>query len=172
MSATAARAARRRAAALACLAAVVAVVTVAVGLYEDGARAAARRAAPAVHRRAGTRRRRPGSLLAIPCFVGAVALVNPLLKAKPLVFAAALFALTLVLRVVALRRAATARDFDRALAVLPRGEGKNEYLPTLAAFEYGPRFVLDRFAELVPALPGALRRPPAGPRDRHALPRA
>jgi hypothetical protein len=37
--------------------------------------------------------------------------------------------------------------------VLPRGEGKNEYLPSLPAFDYGTRFVLDRFAELVPALP-------------------
>jgi hypothetical protein len=37
--------------------------------------------------------------------------------------------------------------------VLPRGEGKNEYLPSLAAFDYGGRFFLDRFSELVPALP-------------------
>ena len=42
---------------------------------------------------------------------------------------------------------------DSALFVGPVGEGKNEYLPSLAAFEYGPRFVLDRFAELVPSLP-------------------
>jgi hypothetical protein len=90
--------------------------------------------------------------LALPCFVAGVALVKPLLGARPFVFAAGSFALTLVLRVV-LFAARNGGDFDRALEVLPRGEGKNEYLPTLAAFEYGTRFVLDRFAELVPALP-------------------
>jgi hypothetical protein len=90
--------------------------------------------------------------LAVPCFVAAVALVNPLFKPKPLLFAAALLGLTLVLRIV-LFASRLGGDFDRTLAVLPRGEGKNEYLPTMAAFEYGPRFVLDRFAELVPALP-------------------
>lgn len=92
-------------------------------------------------------------LLGVPCFAAATALVNPLLtKPKPLVFAAGILALTLVLRVV-LFAGRNGGDFDRALEVLPRGEGKNEYLPTLAAFEYGTRFVLDRFAELVPALP-------------------
>ena len=42
---------------------------------------------------------------------------------------------------------------DSALYVGISGEGKNEYLPSLAAFDYGPRFFLDRFAELVPSLP-------------------
>ena len=32
-------------------------------------------------------------------------------------------------------------------------EGPNEYLPALTALRYGPGFFLDRFAELVPALP-------------------
>jgi hypothetical protein len=32
-------------------------------------------------------------------------------------------------------------------------EAKNEYLPGLAALDYGPHVFLDRFAELVPALP-------------------
>jgi hypothetical protein len=32
-------------------------------------------------------------------------------------------------------------------------EGPNEYLPALPALEQGPRWFLDRFAELVPALP-------------------
>jgi hypothetical protein len=36
----------------------------------------------------------------------------------------------------------------------PEGfEGPNEYLPALTALRYGPGFLLDRFAELVPALP-------------------
>jgi hypothetical protein len=92
-------------------------------------------------------------LLAVPCFAAATALVNPMLKKpKPLVFGAAILGLTLILRVV-LFAARNGGDFDRALEVLPRGEGKNEYLPSLPAFDYGTRFVLDRFAELVPALP-------------------
>ena len=32
-------------------------------------------------------------------------------------------------------------------------EGANEYIPALGALQYGPGFFLDRFAELVPALP-------------------
>jgi hypothetical protein len=92
-------------------------------------------------------------LVTIPCFVAAVALVPYLLRLEPARFAGALYATTLILRVtLATGRGGTHR-LDSALFVGPRGEGKNEYLPSLAAFDYGPRFVLDRFAELVPALP-------------------
>ncbi len=91
--------------------------------------------------------------MAIPCFAAAVALVPALLKARAGVFAAALFVITAVLRVsLSTARGGTHR-LDSALFVGPVGEGKNEYLPSLAAFDYGPRFVLDRFAELVPSLP-------------------
>jgi len=133
------------------VAAVLAVATVAVGLYEDAnGRLLGVPHPPFI---GAWNPQATGWLwLAIPCFAVGVALVQPLLKAKSLAFAAGIFALTLVLRVV-LFAARNGGDFDRALAVLPRGEGKNEYLPTLAAFEYGTRFVLDRFAELVPALP-------------------
>jgi hypothetical protein len=90
---------------------------------------------------------------AIPCFVGAVALVPSLLRARAGVFAAALFAITLILRVaLSVARGGTHR-LDSSLYVGVRGEGKNEYLPSLAAFDYGPRFFVDRFAELVPSLP-------------------
>ena len=69
------------------------------------------------------------------------------------VFAAALFVVTLILRVALnVARGGTHR-LDSSLFVGVRGEGKNEYLPSLAAFDYGPRFFLDRFAELVPSLP-------------------
>jgi hypothetical protein len=46
----------------------------------------------------------------------------------------------------------------------PRGsfEAKNEYLPGLPALSYGPRFFLDRFAELVPALPVNVAGHPPG----------
>src|SRR6478752_6011201 len=92
-------------------------------------------------------------VVAVPCFIGAVALVPTLLRARPVVLAVALFVVTLTLRLVLNFVRLGTGQLDRALTVGPRGEGKNEYLPSLAAFDYGPRFVLDRFAELVPALP-------------------
>jgi methylthioxylose transferase len=92
-------------------------------------------------------------IAAIPCFVVAVALVPRLLRSRPAVFAAGLFVVTLVLRLVLAAARQGPYAWHRAFDVLPRGEGKNEYLPALPAFDYGPRFVLDRFAELVPALP-------------------
>src|SRR3954470_18153785 len=92
-------------------------------------------------------------LVTIPCFVAAVALVPHLMRLKPARFAAALYATTLVLRVTLNTGRGGTNQLDRALFVGPKGEGKNEYLPSLAAFDYGPRFVLDRFAELVPSLP-------------------
>ena len=60
---------------------------------------------------------------------------------------------TLILRVTLnVARGGTNR-LDSSLYVGVRGEGKNEYLPSLAALDHGPRFFLDRFAELVPSLP-------------------
>jgi hypothetical protein len=92
-------------------------------------------------------------VVALPCFVAAVALVPAILRARGPVFAAALFVVTLILRVSLNTARGGTNALDRALFVGPKGEGKNEYLPSLAAFDYGPRFVLDRFAELVPSLP-------------------
>jgi methylthioxylose transferase len=92
-------------------------------------------------------------LVTIPCFVAAVALVPYLLRLKPALFAAGLYTTTLILRVTLNTGRGGTHQLDRALFVGPKGEGKNEYLPSLAAFDYGPRFVLDRFAELVPSLP-------------------
>jgi hypothetical protein len=92
-------------------------------------------------------------LVTIPCFVAAVALVPRLLAAREAVFAAGLFVVTVILRVTLNTGRGGTHQLDRALFVGPKGEGKNEYLPSLAAFDYGPRFVLDRFAELVPSLP-------------------
>lgn len=133
------------------VAAIIAAATVFVGLWEDGhGRLLGVPHPPFIG--AWNPEATLWLLAAIPCFVAAVALVNPLFRPPPLAFAAALFGITLVLRLV-LFAARLGTDYDRALEVLPRGEGKNEYLPTLAAFDYGPRFVLDRFAELVPALP-------------------
>jgi hypothetical protein len=93
----------------------------------------------------------PLMALAVPCFVVAVALVPRVLAAKPAVLAAALFAGTLALRILlAMGRRGPAK-LEQMFYL--DGEGKNEYLPSLAAFDYGTRFFIDRFAELVPALP-------------------
>jgi hypothetical protein len=75
-----------------------------------------------------------------------------LLRIPPTAFALAVFAFTLALRLAlgAVSRGADewSRVFDPASF-----EGPNEYLPALTALRYGPGFFLDRFAELVPALP-------------------
>jgi hypothetical protein len=75
-----------------------------------------------------------------------------LLTVRPAIFAAAVFALTLALR---LALGAASRGADEWARVLDPDsfEGANEYIPALAALRYGPDFFLDRFAELVPALP-------------------
>jgi methylthioxylose transferase len=75
-----------------------------------------------------------------------------LLTVRPAAFAAAVFALTLALR---LALGASSRGADEWSHVFdPDGfEGPNEYIPALAALRHGPGFFLDRFAELVPALP-------------------
>ena len=94
-------------------------------------------------------RANPWLLAAVPCFAAAVALTPRILKAPPLV----LFAVTLVLRLVLAAARQGSWAWQRPFVIGRFGEGQNEYLPSLAAFRYGPRFVLDRFAELVPALP-------------------
>jgi hypothetical protein len=90
-------------------------------------------------------------LVTIPCFVAAVLFVPTLLRAR--LFPLWIYVTTLILRVTLNTGRGGTNQLDRALFVGPKGEGKNEYLPSLAAFDYGPRFVLDRFAELVPSLP-------------------
>jgi hypothetical protein len=90
-------------------------------------------------------------LVTIPCFAAAVALVPWLLRVRW--FPAWIYAITLILRVTLNTGRGGTHRLDSALFVGPNGEGKNEYLPSLAAFDHGPRFVLDRFAELVPSLP-------------------
>jgi hypothetical protein len=75
-----------------------------------------------------------------------------LLVLPPAAFALAVFALTLALR---LALGASSRGADQWSHVFDPAsfEGPNEYLPALSALRYGPGFFLDRFAELVPALP-------------------
>jgi len=81
-----------------------------------------------------------------------VALAPRLLRAGDRAYAAGVTMLGLA---VALSVSAVRGGSDAWWAVLDpaRGEGRNEYLAGLGATEYGARFLLDRFAELVPSLP-------------------
>lgn len=89
------------------------------------------------------------ALLALVAW-GAPRLLSPALP--PAGFAAAALGLTLALR---LALGAASRGADEWQRVLDPAsfEGANEYVPALTALRYGPGFLLDRFAELVPALP-------------------
>jgi hypothetical protein len=75
-----------------------------------------------------------------------------LLALPPAAFVLAVYGLTLALR---LALGATSRGPEgwTGMFDLDGFEGPNEYLPALSALRYGPGFLLDRFAELVPALP-------------------
>ena len=67
-------------------------------------------------------------------------------------FAAVVFAVTLVLRLALGAASDGAGQWPRVFD--PAGfEGPHEYVAALDALRYGPGFFLDRFAELVPALP-------------------
>ena len=94
----------------------------------------------------------PLLVVSIACFAAAVAVAPRLLSVPAPLFAAASFVLVLVLR---LALAAGSGGTAQWSAVFdPAGfEGPNEYLPALGALEFGAGFFLDRFAELVPALP-------------------
>ena len=91
-------------------------------------------------------------LLAIPAFAAAVALVPRTLRARPATFALSLYAGTLALRLVLAAARGGTEQWSHVFR-LTSFEGPNEYLPALGAFRYGTGFFLDRFAQLVPALP-------------------
>ena len=87
-------------------------------------------------------------------FAGAVGAAPRLLSRglPPAAFAATVFALTLALRLALGAASHGTGDWDHVFD--PDGfEGANEYVPALTALKYGPGVFLDRFAELVPALP-------------------
>ena len=89
------------------------------------------------------------ALLALAVWIGP-RLLSPALR--PAAFAAAVYALTLAPRLALGAASGGAEGWSRVFD--PDGfEGPNEYLPALTALRYGPGFFLDRFAELVPALP-------------------
>jgi methylthioxylose transferase len=109
--------------------------------------------------------------LSVACFAAAVAIAPRLLALGAWRFAAATFALTLVLQLVLAAGGGPGietwwRVFDAERSF----EGPNEYLPALGALTWGPGFFLDRFAELVPALPvHAAGHPPGLLLTLHAL---
>jgi methylthioxylose transferase len=106
----------------------------------------------------------------IACFAAAVVAAPRLLRLPAPAFAAAMLVLTLVLR---LALAAGGGGIDQWSAVFDPDrswEGENEYVAALGALEFGSRFFLDRFAELVPSLPvHAAGHPPGLLLTMHAL---
>ena len=88
-------------------------------------------------------------------FALAVVLAPRVLAARihPLAFAAGLLAFTLALRLALAAARAGTQVYDRVFDYTRNGYAKNEYLGALDALTYGTGYLLDRFAELVPALP-------------------
>jgi len=100
--------------------------------------------------------------VALPLFALAVLGAPRLRRLRPAPFALALLAATLVLRLAL----AAARGGTEAWSIVfdldASPEAKNEYLPGLRALVYGAGHFLDRFAELVPALPVHVAGHPPG----------
>jgi hypothetical protein len=102
--------------------------------------------------------------------LGAAAWLAPrTLALQPLAFAGVLLGITLVARLALGASSSGTEQWSRVFD--PAGfEGPNEYLPALSALRYGAGFFLDRFAELVPALPvHAAGHPPGLLLVMHAL---
>jgi hypothetical protein len=102
--------------------------------------------------------------LAVPLFAAAVALGPALLSARlsPARFALAGFALTLALRLALAAGRGGTGAWERVFDLTRSREAANEYLAGLPALRYGTGFLLDRFAELVPALPVHVAGHPPG----------
>jgi len=97
--------------------------------------------------------------------LGALVALGPLLLRLPrnrYIFAVTVAALATALAVNAARTGP--HGWDAIFDTGPGGsfEAKNEYLPGLPALSYGSRFFLDRFAELVPAVPVNVAGHPPG----------
>jgi hypothetical protein len=88
----------------------------------------------------------------------------PALVRTPRAYAAALFAVMVGLALALNLGRYGVDGWTRVFDLGPGGsfEAKNEYLPGLPALSYGTGFLLDRFAELVPALPVNVAGHPPG----------
>jgi hypothetical protein len=88
----------------------------------------------------------------------------------PAGFAAAVLTVTLVARLALAAGRGGTGQWAHVFRLEGSFEGPNEYLPALNALAHGPRWFLDRFAELVPALPvHAAGHPPGLLLTMHAL---
>jgi hypothetical protein len=144
---------RRRAAAIPWAAAALGAATLVVGLtHADPAATLGLPHPPLVGN--WTVRAHPLLAVAIACFAVGVAAVPRLLRLPPWAFAAATGVLTLVLRLALNAGRGGTESWAHPFRIDGSAfEGPNEYLPALNALAKGPRWFLDRFAELVPALP-------------------
>ena len=97
-------------------------------------------------------------------FATAVAFGPRLLDGRvgPARFAAALLAGTLVLRLTLAAGRSGTGAWDRVFDPRRSFEAANEYLAALPSLRYGPRFFVDRFAELVPSFPVHVAGHPPG----------
>lgn len=95
------------------------------------------------------------ALLAVGLLVATVWALPRLTRGPrhPVAFAAVLTALALAVRLAVAAARHGPEGWYRVLDPALSFEGANEYLPALGATEAGPGFLLDRFAEMVPALP-------------------
>lgn len=106
----------------------------------------------------------PLAAVAVCAFAAAVASGPRLLDARvrPPAFAATLLAGTLVLRLALAAARSGTGAWDRVFDPSRSFEAANEYLAALPSLRYGPRFFLDRFAELVPSFPVHVAGHPPG----------
>ena len=107
-------------------------------------------------------RAHPLALLAAVVLAAAVWLAPRALTLRPGWFMAVAVAATVVVRLAVNAGRFGPDEWDRAFDLSDSFEGKNEYLPALGALRYGPRFLLDRWTELLPSLPPHAAAHPPG----------
>jgi hypothetical protein len=97
--------------------------------------------------------------------LGALVVLGPLLVRLPRnAYISAVFVAALATALAVNAARTGPHGWDAIFDTGPQGsfEAKNEYLPGLPALSYGSRFFLDRFAELVPAVPVNVAGHPPG----------
>ena len=105
----------------------------------------------------------PLALVAAAVLAAAVWLAPRTLRLPAPAFAAISLIATSAIRLAVNAGRYGTGEWDRVFDLERSFEAKNEYLPALNALQYGPGFLLDRFAELIPSLPPhAAAHPPGG----------
>jgi hypothetical protein len=102
--------------------------------------------------------------LAVAALGAVIAGAPSILRAPRKAYISVAFAAALAVALAVNAARTGSHGWDAIFDTGPRGsfEAKNEYLPGLPALSYGPRFFLDRFAELVPAVPVNVAGHPPG----------